>query len=54
MQALDFDAQFRAQFRIEVGERFVEQEDIDIADKRAADRDALALAAGERCGLALQ
>ncbi len=45
VQLLDLDAQFVAQFGIEVRQRFVEQEDIDFAHQRPADGDALALAA---------
>ena len=47
MQPLDLDAQLVPQLGIEVGERLVEQEDGGIAHQRAADGDALALAAGE-------
>ena len=47
MQALDLDAQLVAELGVEVGERLVEQEHGGIAHQGAADRDALALAAGE-------
>ena len=47
MQPLDLDAQLVAQFRIEVGERLVEQEHGGIPHQRAADGDTLALAAGK-------
>ena len=43
-----------AQLRVEIGQRFVEQEDIRIADDGAADGDALALAAGELARIAVQ
>ena len=54
MQPLDLDAQLGAELGVEVGERLVEQEDVDVAHQRAADRDALALAAGELRRAALQ
>ena len=54
MQLLDLDPQFGAQLGVEIGERLVEQEDVDVAHQRAADRDALALAAREFGRLALQ
>ena len=41
----DLDAHGNAQFRVEVGQRLVEQEHIGLAHDGAADRDALALAA---------
>ena len=47
VQLLQFDAQLGAKLGVEVGERLVEQEDVDLADQRPADGDALALAAGE-------
>ena len=47
MQPLDLDAQFGAQLGVEVRQRLVEQEDAGVAHQRAADRDALALAARE-------
>jgi hypothetical protein len=47
VQPLDLDAQFGAQLGVEVGQRLVEQEHIDVAHQRPADRDALALAAGQ-------
>ena len=43
-----------AQLRIEVRQRLVEQEDLGIADDRAADGDALALAARESLRLAVE
>jgi hypothetical protein len=42
-----FAAHVDAEFGVEVGERFTEQEDAGLAHDRAADRDALALTAGE-------
>ena len=54
VQLLDLDPQFVAQLGVEVGQRLVEQEHVDVAHQRAADGDALALAAGELGGLALQ
>ena len=47
MQARDLDARRDAQRRVEIGQRFVEQENVGLAHDRAADRHALALAAGE-------
>ena len=47
MQPLDLDPQFGAQLGVEIGQRLVEQIDADVAHQRAADRDALALAAGQ-------
>ncbi len=47
VQALDLNAQLRAKFGVEVGQRLVEQEDVDIAHQCPADRHALALAAGK-------
>ena len=43
-----------AQRRVEVRQRLVEQEDLRVAHDRAAERHALALAAGKRVGLALE
>ena len=54
VQPLDLDAQLGAQLGVEVRQRLVEQEDVDVAHQRPADRDALALAAGERGGLAVE
>ncbi len=54
VQPLDLDAQLRAQLGVEVRERLVEEEDIDIAHQCPADGDALALAAGKRCRLSLE
>ncbi len=47
MQPLDLDPQLVAELGVEVGERLVEQEHGGVAHQRAADRDPLALAAGE-------
>ena len=47
VQLLDLDPELGAELGVEVGERLVEQEDIDVAHQRPADRDALALAAGQ-------
>ena len=54
MKLGDLDPHRDAKFGIEVGERLVEEEDLGIAHDGAADGDALALAAGELRGLALQ
>ena len=54
MQARDLHAHAAAQLRVEVGQRLVEQEDLRVAHQRAAQRDALPLAAGERGGLAIE
>ena len=54
MQALDLDPELAAELGVEVGERLVEQEHRGIAHQRAADRDALALAAGELVGPAVE
>ena len=54
MQPLDLDAQFRAQLGVEVGQRLVEQEHVDVAHQRTADGDALPLAAGELRGFSVE
>ncbi len=54
LQAGEFEAHLHAQGRVEVRERLVEQEDARLAHDRAADGDALALAAGELAGPAVQ
>ena len=54
MQALDLDPQLVPELGVEVGERLVEQEHGGVAHQRAADRDALALAAGELVGPAVE
>ena len=53
MELGDLGAHLHAQLGVEVGERFVEEEGLRFAHDGAADGDALALAAGERLGLAL-
>ena len=47
LQACDLEPHLHAERRIEVGQRLVEQEGLRLAHDGAADRDALALAAGE-------
>ena len=47
VQPLDLDPELGAELGVEVGQRLVEQEDVDVAHQRPADGDALALAAGE-------
>ncbi|ENN85188.1 hypothetical protein RHSP_55751 [Rhizobium freirei PRF 81] len=47
MKPLQLDAQLGSKLGIEIGERLVEQEDIDITYESAADGDALALTAGK-------
>ena len=54
MQLGDLDAHGNAQLGVEVGQRLVEEEDLRVAHDRPPDGDALALAAGELRGLALQ
>ncbi len=54
MQPLDLDPQVGAQLRIEIAERLVEQEHVDVAHQRPADGDALPLAARQFRRLALQ
>ncbi len=54
MQAFDLDAHLGAQLGIEVRERFVEEERSGVANHRPSDGDALALAAREGRGPALQ
>ena len=53
VQLRQLDAHLHAQHRIEVGQRLVEQEDLRLAHQRAADGDALALAAGQLRRLAV-
>ena len=45
MKLRQFKAHLHAQFRVEVGQRLVEQENLGLAHERPADRDPLALAA---------
>jgi hypothetical protein len=54
VQARQFDPGLAAQGRIQVGQRLVEQEDLGFAHDGAPDRDALALAARQRLGPALE
>jgi hypothetical protein len=54
VQAANLDAHLHAQLGIEVGERLVEQEDLRLADHGARHGHALALAAGELGGLAVE
>ncbi len=54
VQRLQLDAHLHAQLRVEVRQRLVEEEHRRLADDRAAHRDALALAAGERARLAVE
>ncbi len=54
VQLGDLDPRLAAQRRVEVGQRLVEQEDLGRPHDRAADRHALALAAGELLRRALQ
>src|SRR6185503_11910026 len=54
VEASQLGAHRDAQGGVEVGQRFVEQEDLGAAGDRAADRDALALAARELLGQALE
>ncbi len=50
----DLGAHLVAQLGIQVGQRLVHQEDLRVADDGAADGDALALAAGQGLGLAVE
>ena len=54
MQLGDLGAHLHTELRVQVGERFVHQEDLRITDDRAAQGDALTLAAGKRLGLAVE
>ena len=54
MQLCDLDARAEPQFRIEIRQRFVEQENGGLAHQRATERDALALAAGKLRGFTIQ
>ena len=54
LQVLQLDAQRLAQLGIQVGERFVHQEDARLAHDGAADRDTLHLAARQVGGFSLQ
>lgn len=50
----DLRSHLGAEFRVEVGERFVEKEYLGFADDGAAERDALSLTAGKRLRLSAQ
>jgi hypothetical protein len=54
VQRLDLGAHRHAQLGVEVGQRLVEQEHLRIAHDGAAHRDALALAAGQLPGIAVE
>ena len=54
MHLLDLGAHLHAQLGVQVGQRLVEQEHLGIAHDGAAHGNALALAAGQRLGLALE
>ena len=54
VEARDLGAGLHAQLGVEVAERLVHEEDGRLAHDRAAERDALALAAGERLRLAVE
>ena len=54
VQLLDLGAHVDAQLGVEVRQRLVEQEDVGVAHQRPAHGDALALAAGELAGLAVE
>ena len=54
MQLGDLGAHLHAELRVQVGERFVHQEDLRITHDGAAEGDALTLAAGERLRLAVE
>ena len=50
----DLGPHLHAELGVEVGERLVEEEDLRLADDRAAEGDALPLAAGELAGAAIE
>ena len=54
MQLGEFDAHLHAQLGVEIRQRLVEQKDGGLAHQRPADRDALALAAGELRGATVE
>jgi hypothetical protein len=54
LQLADFVAHLDAELGVEVGERLVEEEGLGLADDGPAHGDALALAAGELAGLAVE
>ena len=54
LQRADLAPHLLAQLRVEVRQRLVHQADLGLGDDRAAERDALLLAARELRGLALE
>ena len=54
MQALDLDAHLDPQLGVEIGQRFIEQEDFRISHDRTAHGHALALAARQLARLSCQ
>jgi hypothetical protein len=54
VQGPDLHPHLDAELGVEVGERLVEEEDLGVADDGAAHGDALALAARERAGVAVE
>ena len=53
MELGELEPHLHPELGVEVGERLVEEEDLGVAHERAADRDPLALAAGELRRLAV-
>ena len=53
LHVLQLKLHFLAKFQVKGAERLVEQQDLRLVDDRPGERDALALAAGQLCGLAL-
>ncbi len=49
LQPADFRAHFEAEFRVEIGERFVEEQHVRAADQSTGERHTLLLAAGKLC-----
>ena len=54
VKTLNFDPQIHAQLRIKIGQRFIKQKYINIADQGAADRNTLALTTRKGARLAVQ
>ena len=54
MEPRDLGARLDAELGVEVGERLVHEEHRGLADDRPAERDALALAAGQLLRLAVE
>src|SRR5262249_32626514 len=52
VQLLELDTHLNAELRVEIGKRFVEQENLRVADDGAAECDTLALPAGKLSRLA--